>query len=700
VRQIEVTECGLICLAIVAKHFGASHDIGALRQKYQISSRGLTLRQIRDIASDMQMSARAVQCELPEVSKLRCPAILHWNANHFVVLLAVKKNKYHLHDPSLGFRKLHEKEFSSAFTGIALELSPTPSFTRRKEKSPLQLSSWFRLTRETYGPIGQAIFLSLVLQLYVLISPLYLQLAIDQGALKGDNELLSILAIGFALFCVFNSSVDLLRSIVVARLTAVLSYDMTLRLFRHMLRLPLPWFQRRKLADVISRFESITPIKELMSGVLVVSLVDGLLAVITLGMMFVLAPALASITLAGLSLYILGRLCSMPLSLRYGSEAMMAKIAEQGKRIESIRAIQTLKVMGAEADRESDWANKLTRMIKADQANSIASSVFSQAQTICDSLVKIGIIYCGARAILNGEISVGIFYSFLTYQAQFSSKAANLFDQIVKWKMTDIYSFRLADIVLTSPESDIDTVNFEPDLIKGGIDFRRVGFFYSQFDRPVFQDVSFTVAPGEFVAIIGPSGSGKSTLLKILCGLYPASLGEVLIDGRAISSWGVGRIRKSLGVVMQDDELLAGTIADNVAFFCDEIDIARVWECLRMAAIEEDVLRMPLRDQTVIGDMGVNLSGGQKQRLILARALYRKPSILVLDEATSHLDVPRERQINDVLKSLKITRIVVAHRRETIEAADRVIYIANGKIMSDTEKKPANHVADSNSEFV
>jgi ATP-binding cassette subfamily B protein RaxB len=683
VRQTEVAECGLACLGIAAEHFGSQVDLSVLRQKYQIPSRGLTLKQIKEIAADMQLVGRAVQCELDELAELRCPAILHWGLNHFVVLLRARGKRYRIHDPALGVLDLDRKKVSRQFTGIAMELAPAPSFTRRMERSPLQLASWFRLTPGMYGALAQVVLLSLLLQVYVLASPLYVQLALDQGALKGDQELLWVLALGFGMFCVFNACGELLRGIVVARLTALLNVDMSLRLFRHLLRLPLPWFQRRKLADILSRFDAIGPIRELMSGVLVVTLVDGALAVVTLVMMFVVSPSLAWMVVAGLAVYVVIRLCSMPVSLRLSMAAITARIAENGKRIESIRAIQTLKVMGAERERESDWANKFAMTVKADQANTVANAVFGTAQSLCDHAVRIALIFVGAHAIMRGDMSVGLFYSFLSYQAQFSAKASNLFEQAVKWRMTDIFSHRLADIVLTPQEPDIDRPGTAALALRGEVEFSQLGFAYSNFEQAIFRDVTLRIAPGEFVAIVGASGSGKSTLLKVLCGLYPATSGEVRIDGRTLASWGAGRIRQAFGVVMQDDELLSGTIAENVAFFSDDIDMDLVWECLRHAAIEDDVLRLPLRDQTLIGDMGTNLSGGQKQRLLLARALYRRPAILVLDEATSHLDVARERQVNQALQAMRITRIVVAHRHETIAAADRIVRLENGRIVSD-----------------
>jgi ATP-binding cassette, subfamily B, bacterial CvaB/MchF/RaxB len=539
-----------------------------------------------------------------------------------------------------------------------------------------------------YGSLLQILLLSLLLQVYVVASPFYMQLAIDQAALKGDKDLLLALGLGFALFGLFNVSAEALRGIVTLRLSALLNWDMTLRLFRHMVRLPLPWFQRRKLADVLSRFESIAPVRDLISGTLVTTVIDGLLTLATLVMMYLFAPQLANVVLIAATLYLLVRLATLPISIRLGMEALGARIAENGKRIETVRAIQTIKVMGAENARESDWANKFAATIKREQSQNVANLCFNSIHGFLETGVIVTLVYLGARAVMDGSMSVGLLYAFMSYQTQFMARASGLFDQLIHWRMTDMYSYRLADIVLTPKEAGIDEAAVAQPQIAGALEFVGLGFSYAAQEPLILREVSFKIAPGEFVAIVGPSGAGKSTLLKVLCGLYPASEGQVCLDGRSLESWGPKATRRALGVVMQDDELLAGTIAENVAFFSEQIDMQKVWECLAQAAIAQDILKMPMRAETFIGEMGSTLSGGQKQRILLARALYRQPRILVLDEATSHLDMQRESEINVALKALTITRVIVAHRRETIAAADRVITIDHGTVISDRRNVP------------
>ncbi len=687
-RQSEAAECGLVCVAIASTLLGAEVALATLRRRHPVSVRGLSLIELAQIAASLNLSARPLRVELSELDQLTAPAILHWGLSHFVVFeKCLRGGKVRIHDPALGRLDIDLAEVSKRFTGAALELLPAPDFKKRKEKSPLSLASWFRFTPTVTGGLVQVLLLSLLLQVYVLASPFYMQLAIDQAALKGDKDLLTALAVGFGLFAAFNAGAEAFRSLAAQRLTALLNWDMTLRLFRHMLRLPLPWFQRRKLADILSRFDSIGPVRDLISGALVAVLIDGVLSLVTLAMMLVFAPWLALVALGGLLAYAAIRLAAMPWSLRLGMDSLSAHITENGKKIESVRAIQTVKVMGAETVREGDWSNSFAQTIKADQKQAQVDIGFNAVHGLVDALVTVALVYMGARAVMEAKMSVGMLYAFMAYKGQFMSRASGLFEQVVHWQLTDMYSFRLADIVLTPKEEGIDTAPVVSGAaIAGAIEADQLSFRYAPHEPFVLQQVSFSIQPGEFVAIIGPSGGGKSTLLKVLTGLYPLTGGEVRLDGRPLSAYGAHGVRRALGVVMQDDDLLGGSIAENVAFFDDQIDMDKVWKCLDMAAVAQEIAAMPMKAETLVGDMGGALSGGQKQRVLLARALYRDPKILILDEATSHLDINRERNINEALRGLSMTRLIVAHRPETIAAADRFLIIDKSTLVADQRR--------------
>ncbi|MGN6363916.1 peptidase domain-containing ABC transporter [Asticcacaulis taihuensis] len=674
--QSEAAECGLVCLAFASAKLGAELDVPELRRKFPVSNRGLTLRQLSEIASALQLLARAVRCEITELKDLKAPAILHWGFNHFVVLEGISREHVTLHDPANGKVRVSLAEASRHFTGVALELSQAPGFQRRREKSPLNMMSWIRLTPALYSGLFQVLLLSLILQIYLVASPFYMQLAIDQAALKGDSALLLTLAFGFGLFGIFNVGAALLRNLAMQQISAHLSWDMGLRLFRHLVRLPLGWFQRRLLADTISRFDAINPIRDLVSGALISSLIDGVFAVTTLIMMFLFSWPLAICACCGVILFIAVRLISLPISLRMSGELLGAHIRENGKRIETIKAIQTIKVMSAETAQETQWSSKYADYIRRTLKVSRFDMSVASLHQIFDVAVSTLLVYLGARAIIANEMTVGILYAFMAYKAQFGGAVGKIVEQLIQWKLSDIYSYRLADIVLSPKEDGIDRLENQVAQINGTIEVDNLSFRYAPHEPFVFKNLSFRIEAGEFIAIAGPSGIGKSSLLKVLCGLYPAQSGEVRLDGRPLSTWGPRTIRSKFGLVMQDDELLSGSIAENVAFFDEHINMERVWSSLAAASLEREVSAMPMKAETLVGDMGGALSGGQKQRLLIARALYKQPRVILMDEATSHLDTDNEHQINIELKKLNITRIVIAHRQETLNSADKIYDMA------------------------
>jgi len=675
-RQSEAAECGLACLGMAAHLCGSEIDLPWLRQHFPISLRGATLRDLAVIAGAVGMTARAVRCEPEDFAQLRTPAVLHWGFQHFVLLKRVRGKKIHLFDPARGDRTVDMAEARDHFTGVAMELAAAPGFKKKRERPPLKLSSLLAFTRDIKSGLFQALFLSVLIQIYVIASPFYMQSAIDGGAMQGDAQLLTALALGFGLFALFNAGAEALRGVALQKVGALLSWDMSQRLFRHMIRLPLPWFQKRRLADAMMRFQALDPLKSLIANGLIAAVMDGALAITTLVMMFVYAPPLAWVTLVCILIYFTVRIVGLPILLRFSADALQASVGEQSKRMETLRAIQTIKSMGGETEREGVWANRQARVISATQNSGLANLAFATVQRVTDGAANVLVIYLGVRSILAGEFTIGALYAFMAYRTQFSTRATSLFDQVVNWRMLEVYTDRLADVVLTPMEEGLDKIPSGLPEIQGAIELHGVAFRYGPTDPIVFRNISLKVEAGESVAIIAPSGVGKSTLLKVMSGLYPPLAGEVRLDGLPLSAWGLPLVRHAFGVVMQDDELLPGSIAENVTFFSEEPDMDQVWKCLALAAMDDEVRAMPMQVETFVGDMGSALSGGQRQRVLLARALYKQPKVLILDEATSHLDMARERRINAALKELAMTRIIVAHRPETIASADRVYRLA------------------------
>jgi len=678
--QSETAECGLACVAICLDVLGAPAVMAELRQKFPVSTRGLNVRQVADLCAANSLIVRAVRCEVVELKELTTPAIIHWNFNHFVVFLGkTLLGNIRIVDPAVGERVVSEREFSRCFTGVALEVSPAADFQKRKERSPLSIWSMLPLRGGVAAALVQAVFLTIILQAYVIASPFFVQLAVDEAALKSDFDLLAVLAIGFGLFALVNSVAEGLRGFVLQRASSLLGWGITTRLFHHMLRLPLQWFQRRRLADTLTRFDSVEPIRMLVANGFVAAVLDGALGLALLVMMFLYSPMLAFIVFAFTAMLSIFKISTSSILMRYSADVLMCQISEKGKRIETLRAMQTIKVFGGESAREREWAGKFGETIKAQEEAAHVSIFIRGVQSITTSAELVIIVYFGARLAIEGAFSVGMLYAFLSYRQQFSARTLAFVDQLVAWRLLDMHSDRIADIALHRREIGVDNQLTEGVRIDGSIDASDLRFRYAPQEKDILCGVNFRISPGELVAISGPSGEGKSTLLKVIIGLYHPTSGEILYNGIPLHSLGPS-VRSFFGVVMQDDELLSGSIGENVSFFDDSPDVERIWECLGLAEMREEVASMPMQLHTPIGDMGSSLSGGQRQRLLLARALYRRPCVLFLDEATSHLDVERERRIHESLKKLSITRILITHRPSTMRLADRVLLLKEGRL--------------------
>ncbi|MFN4040043.1 MAG: peptidase domain-containing ABC transporter [Brevundimonas sp.] len=694
INQSELSECGLACVAVCSTLLGQEISLRELRTRYNVPSRGMTVADIVDLAASMNISARPVSCDLDELGKLSMPAILHWDMTHFVVLKRYHRNRSAtIFDPVYGERVVSYAELNRSFTGVAVEMSKSAGFTRRRERSPLPINSFIVWSQPFKRALLQILLLSLVIQVYVLASPLYLQVAVDEGVARGDQSLLMTLAIGFGLFALFNSVAELLRGFLVQRASLLLNWDMSTRLMNSLVRLPLGWFQRRHLSDVLVRIESLQPIRQLFTNGLVSVVVDGLLSITTLLMMFLFAWQLAVIVLVTFALATLVRVLSIRRSIRLSADVLQATTLEQGKRIETVRAIQTIKSMAGESARYREWSNELVNFLRAVQRSGNFSIAIKSVSATLDAVSLILVVYVGATMALGGAITVGVLFAFSSYRLQFQNRATTLIETALAWKMLDLHADRLADIVLTQPEPGHDSRETVNTALDGRITVEGVGFRHGANDPWILKGVNLSVQPGEFVAIVGPSGSGKSTLLKLLAALYQPTVGAVTIDGRSVSSWGARAVRRVIGTVLQDDELLSGSVLENVSFFADQPDVKWAEQCLERAAVLDEIMAFPMGLNTPVGDLGSLLSGGQKQRILIARALYKRPSILLLDEATSHLDPKTEGAVNAALKELRITRLIVAHRRESIEAADRAVVLVDGKIQSMPPPPPPTREA-------
>jgi ATP-binding cassette, subfamily B, bacterial CvaB/MchF/RaxB len=682
VRQTEVAECGLACLTMIANFHGLDIDLGSMRRRFAPSMRGAALRSLMGIADQIGLTPRAVKLPLEELGNLHVPAVLHWDLNHYVVLERVEGSKALIHNPDGRSIWMQLAEVSDHFTGVALELRPSNDFTTGKHRERLRLSQlWQRMTGLNQSLV-QVLLLSLVLQAFALISPYYMQIAVDNALPALDNDLLSVLALGFGLIVLINVATSFLRSFVLMVAGTTIGYSLASNIARRLFRLPVEWFEKRHTGDVLSRFQSIGPIQNLLTQGAVAAIIDGIMAVLTLVLMIWYSPLLASIAVVAFLLYGVVR----AVSFAYQRETQEASIITHGKEqsvlIETLRGITTLRLFGRETLRHAFWQTRLTDAINADVRLTRIGIWQSAANMLIFGIEGIVTIWLAIGFVIDGAgFSIGMVYAYIAYKGQFIQNASTLIDQAINFKMLSLHLERLSDIALTEEDKSFGTsADFETTL-KGRIELRDVYYRYSPADPIVLDGVNLIVEPGEHLAITGPSGGGKSTLVKLLLGLVEPDSGEMLVDGLPLSRFGHKSFHSQVAAVLQQDNLFSGSLAENIALFDEVIDMERVMQSARAASIHDDITAMPMQYETLVGDMGSTLSGGQKQRVLLARALYRQPKILIMDEGTAHLDMAHERAVNQAIGEMGITRIIIAHRRETIEAAQRILTMDSGKLL-------------------
>jgi ATP-binding cassette subfamily B protein RaxB len=685
VRQTEMTECGLACLVMAASHHGLELDVGGLRRQFQASMRGVTLRQLVTIADRLGLHARAVQIPPDAADELPTPTILHWDQKHYVVLEKARGGKYLVHDPANSTRWIGRAELLLHFTGFALLLEPAASFERGDRRENVRLAQlWTRMSglRRTGA---QIVLLTLLLQLFVLAAPYYMQIAVDGALPASDAGLLGVLAIGFGFVAVFSAVTELLRSMTLLSAGSMVSYGIASNVVRKLVRLPVGWFERRQVGDILSRFQSITPVRTFLTEGAVAGLLDGVLTVLTLTIMVLYSIELSVIAVAALLLLVLVKVLAYAPAKAAQDESISTAGREQSLLIETIRGIATLRLSNREASRLALWRSRYADAMNASAGTNRIAAWQSAASSLVVGVEIVVSVWLAVRLVIAGGFTLGMVFAFTTYKTQFIQRALSFADQFSSFRLLGLHLDRLSDIALADNDASFATENSPRTALEGSIRFDSVGYRYSMTDPPVLSDVSFAVRPGEHLAITGPSGGGKTTLLKIALGLVEPSSGRVLVDGRTLSEFGHKNFHDQVGAVLQDDHLFAGTISDNITLFDEEPDHEFVEECAGTAGLLDDVRRMPLGFQTLVGDMGSALSGGQRQRLLLSRALYRKPRVLVMDEGTSALDAGKEREISARISSMGITRIVVAHRVETIAAADRVLLLRDSRLDDVTD---------------
>lgn len=700
ILQSEAAECGLACLAMVAGSHGLDTDPHSLRQRFELSSRGATLAHLMDISEQMGLSNRAVRLELDEMPALRTPCLLHWDLNHFVVLVKADAQRITIHDPAMGERTLTLKEASQHFTGVALELVPAAGFRARKERTQWRLRTLFAGQSGLWRAFSQMAVLSLVLEVFAILMPMLSQWVIDDVIVSHDTPLLAVLAGSLCLLALMSLLTRLMRGWIVLGASLSWKFRSSTQVFRHLIRLPLSYFDKRHTGDVMSRFASVDTIQDTLTRELVEAVLDGVVSLATLGLMFAYSPKLAAIVLLVATLYLLVRLAVFGPYRRASEELIVRQAQAQTFLMETLRGMSAIKFFSRPGWRIAGWMNQQASMVNARVKQERINLLHQGINGVIGAVEQALVLYLAAQMIIAEQFSIGMLVAFMAYKGQFLQRANDLIERVISLRLLRLQGDRLADIVLTPTEPTASAAspssrqqlahrhdaNAAPQPMT--LSLRDVVFRYASDESPVLDRVSLDLHTGQALVVLGPSGCGKSTLMKILSGQVTPESGEVLLNGVPIATLGAEAYRSGLGTVFQDDQLFSCSIHDNIAMNDTEATVEKVQAAAALACVHDDIARMPMGYQTLVGGMGATLSGGQKQRILLARALYKQPRFLLLDEYTSHLDFATERRVQDAINALGCGRFIITHREHSVREGDEVMVLWQGQLI-DPAKLPA-----------
>jgi ATP-binding cassette, subfamily B, bacterial CvaB/MchF/RaxB len=678
ILQNESSECALASLAMIAAAWGLKMDMAAFRARVAVTPRGINLRTLMNLAAGIGLTPRPVRIGLQRIGDLKSPAILHWNMDHFVVLERVRGNVATIVDPGRGRLAMTLDSMSPHFTGIAVEFTPNDSFQPGK----ISLSRSFRRAwfddRRLRSSALSMLWLSLLLQFTLIAMPFAYRSVIDHAGGSLANPHLIWIACGVALMMIVQAGSTWIRGLVAARLGGIFVHRVSTQIVGRLFSLPVAFFQRQMLGNVLSRVRSVDTLRRFVTDQAVPLVIDLLIGSATAALMIGFSPHLAIIVIAGLTLEMSVRVIGWRRQRELSEDLLEAEGKEMSRLLESMRAIQAIKLAGREAQRLAVWENEFVRVLNANARLACRRSGIAAITSAATALEWTAVLAVGILGVGFAPVTTGVLFGFLAYRGVFRERVSSVMESIWSMQLAGVQVRRLDDLMLAEPESAGGSLSYVEG--PGRLQLENISFRYGPTEPLVLDDVSLEFPPGACVAITGPSGSGKSTLVKLILGIEKPQQGSIKLDGVPIDEVNRKAWRERFGTVMQDDTLLAGSINENIAFFDPRIDVYKVRAAARDAAIHDEIMAMPMDYGTLVGDMGVQLSGGQRQRLLIARALYREPGLILFDEGTANLDALSEQKISEVLSALAITRIIVAHRSHLLTVADIVYEVRGGKV--------------------
>lgn len=670
--QTETAECGLACLSMILGYYNGNSDLFTLRSQYGISSRGVNLQNLIDISRKIGFITRPLSLELDEVKLLRLPCILHWEFNHFVVLTKVTNKYFVIHDPAFGKKKINRDNFSSSFTGVALELWTDVKFKKTKTNNRISFYETMKNISGIKDALIKIFSLSALIELIGLLMPIGTQLIMDHVIISKDQSLLLVICIGLFFFTFFNSSLSMFRAWISLKMSYYINFQWTASFFSHLLKLPLDFFEKRQFGDISSRFSSLSTIQKTLTNSIVSTIIDTIMVLCLIVMMILYGGWLFWLVLGFSILYFLLRIITYWTYKQISEEHIIKNAKSQSHFMETLYGITTLKSLGITQKREEQWMSLNADTFNVGIKITKLDMLFGGIHTFISTLEQISILWIGATLVINNSMTLGMFIAFNSYRGSFSSRVGSLINTFFSLKILSLHRERISDIALNEVEEDkIPSSSLK--INEGSLLIQDLSYQYDQFSIKIFKSLNLEIKSGESVAIVAPSGFGKTTLLKLMSGLLKPSSGKIYFNNIDIHQIGLNVYRNCIACVLQDDKFFSGSILENIVSFEHDYDIEFAIKCAKLANIHEEIMAMPMNYETLLGELGNSLSGGQKQRLFITRALYKKPKVLFMDEATSHLDEKNEKLINEAIAGLNITRVIVAHRQSTIMSADRII---------------------------